>query len=116
MEPLIHKESAHYNILRCTEGIDLLREIFPDAEADSLNFCLFSTSGVHGSYGTIEDASQDLYKEDEDIIDSVTFLVICPRLVCMKYGNAKVKSKEDIEFLRKLRDSSHKVVAQIGLP
>lgn len=37
-----------------------LRGMFPDAKADDMNFVLFSTSGVHGTYNTIEEAEKHL--------------------------------------------------------
>ncbi len=42
------------------ETTALLREWFPDGRADEHNLVLFSTSGVHGSYLTLEDARRSL--------------------------------------------------------
>lgn len=85
--------------------IDTLKSIFPDGKADRDNFCLFSTSGIHGTYLTIE----DLFPKD----DEITVLIIQPRLVNMRYGHIKVE-KEDINYLKKLRKSSIEAVSQIG--
>jgi len=105
-----NKSGAHYNIFG-TKDDDLsmkgLRQLFPDGEANEYNLCLFSTSGIHGSYGTIEEA-------EKDDNPSVTFLVIQPRIVCMRYGNVQPQSKDDFDFLKKLRASSWKELKKIG--
>jgi len=46
------------------------------------NIVLFSTSGIHGSYTTIEEVEEWLHLEEKDPdeqIDRVTFLVVRPR-------------------------------------
>ena len=53
---------SHYCVIDIrpdSNGMEFLRTLFPDAEADYMNFCLFSTSGVHGSYVRIEDAERN---------------------------------------------------------
>lgn len=119
--PLHHKESGHYNTFASTpyNGMRGLREMFPDGEANELNFVLFSTSGVHGSYGTIEDAEADFARgnKDEDGDDTtptVTFLVVHPRIVTLRYGNCEPQNAEDFAYLKKLRESSWKAVQMIG--
>jgi hypothetical protein len=85
-----------------------LRELFPDGEANELNFVLFSTSGVHGTYCTIESC------EAGEVRD-VTFLVVQPRIVALRYGNVMPLSPEDFAFLKKLRASSMKAVLTYGV-
>ena len=46
----------------------------------------------------------------------VTFLVIQPRIVCMRYGCAEPRTADDIAFLKKLRASSLQALATIGVP
>jgi hypothetical protein len=94
--------SDYYSVhrLRGGEGgMEALRQMFPDGEANDLNFVLFSTSGIHGSYCTIEDC------EAGDVHD-LTFLVIQPRIVALRYGNCEPKTPEDFAFLKKLRATS----------
>lgn len=117
------KDSGHYSIMAKETGItgmDALRGMFPDALADELNFVLFSTSGVHGTYNTIEEAERALAGEvDEDgdeLCREVTFVIVHPRLVSLRYGVCDPESSEDIEYLKKLRRSSFEAVAKIGLP
>ena len=117
----IHKkEGAHYNIYatRDEHGMAALREMFPNGEGNDLNFVLFSTSGVHGTYGTIEDAEQQLIlgvdEDGEPTTPSVTFLLIHPRIVCLRYGNCNPKDAADIAFLKALRESSYAAVSTIG--
>ena len=128
-----HKDGAHYNIFGVSNGDDRaetgmagLRAMFPDAKANAMNFALFSTSGVHGSYTTIEDVEESLtkYGEDPDFKDedgpddyhgdTVTFLIVHPRIVCLRYGNAKV-TLADVPFLKALRASSLEAVSRIGM-
>jgi hypothetical protein len=111
------RDSAHYSIMRAANGSNtmaMLRDMFPNAKADDLNFVLFSTSGVHGHYGTIEDVETHLTAPTEETICNVTFVVVQPRLVALRYGNCTPETKDDIDFLKRLRASSHEVVAKIG--
>lgn len=81
---------------------------------DDLNFVLFSTSGVHGSYRTLEDIEESFNEESkEDLAWELTFVLVQPRLVSMTYGNVNVK-KDRIDFLKKLRQNSWDIVRTIG--
>jgi len=108
---------AHYSIYRTAPALaeGALRKMFPDGEANEMNFVLFSTSGVHGSYMTIEDAHANVASASEDEPTDVTFLIVQPRLVCLRYGNVTV-TDENVEYLKKLRASSLAVVSTIGQP
>ena len=107
------RDSAHYSVMRLARGcsgMEALREMFPDGTADELNLVLFSTSGVHGSYKTIEVAEAHIACSPE-----VTFLVLHPRLVAVRYGTCTPETQEDIDYLKRLRASSHAVLAGIGV-
>lgn len=112
-------DSAHYSIMRLHRGeggMGALREMFPDAKADELNLVLFSTSGVHGTYNTIEEAEKAINGEDpETYFSEVTFVIVHPRLVTLRYGVCSPETQDDIEFLKRLRESSHEAVAGIGI-
>lgn len=111
--------SAHYSIMALENpvdgGMDALRGMFPDGKADELNAVLFSTSGVHGTYNTIEEAEDFLNGRDLDGIPGVTFVVVHPRLVALRYGVCNPQSQNDIDFLKQLRASSHAELAKIGV-
>jgi hypothetical protein len=100
--------------LKCC--LPMLREIFPEGKANDLNFVLFSTSGVHGTYTRIEEVERTAKLPDghDDKSESVTVLVVHPRIVCLKYGLAYPKTTADFAFLKKLRRTSHRVAACIG--
>jgi hypothetical protein len=100
--------------ISASEAMGVLRAIFPTAQADDLNFVLFSTSGVHGHYGTIEDAEAHLRQPGEDSHHDVTFLVVNPRTVTLRYGNCQPKTQDDIAFLKALRQSSHLVLCGLN--
>jgi hypothetical protein len=120
------RPGAHYNIFRIKGGIEALKTMFPEGEANDMNFVLFSTSGVHGTYTTIEEIEESLKKyegnepgEDEYPDDyhgtRLTVEIIQPRICCLRYGNIEV-TLEDVPFLKKLRESSWKVIQTIGAP
>lgn len=90
-----------------TQGLAALKAMFPTGEADERNFVLFSTSGVHGSYITIEQA------QDKPGC-GVTFMVMQPRLVLTRYGEVFPKSDEDFAYLKKLRATSREAMMKIG--
>jgi len=101
------QDDPYYGVMRLVgDGIQALRQLFPDGVANDLNFVLFSTSGVHGTYRTLEDAES----EGGD----VTFIVVQPRIVGLRYGNCTPKTQDDFQFLRKLRESSHLAAGSIG--
>jgi hypothetical protein len=103
------KDEAHYSIMRLdgTEtGMNALRGMFPNAKANELNFVLFSTSGVHGTYQTIEESEAFLNGEDPDGFAEITFLIVHPRLVALRFGTCTPINQADIDFLKRLRESS----------
>lgn len=112
------KEGAHYTHFqtRQADGMQALRTMFPEGSADALNFVLFSTSGVHGTYASIEEVEWSLSHPDDEerLVRDVTFLVVHPRLVTLRYGECEPKTADDIAFLKKLRQTSWDVVATIG--
>lgn len=114
-----YPDSAHYSVFSLRDGcdgMDALREIFPDGCANEMNFCLFSTSGVHGTYNTIEEAEAFLSGTATDNSAEITFIVMQPRRVAIYYGVCNPSSFEDIAFLKKLRATSYVAVVQIGQP
>ena len=65
----LNPDSVHYSVLRLSGGeggMGALRAMFPNAVATEMNFVLFSTSGVHGSYELIEDAEKVLREGTSD--------------------------------------------------
>lgn len=108
-------DGVSYSVLRLTgDGMQALREMFPDAEANELNAVLFSTSGIHGTYCTIEEVEEDMQRTVRDGQRGVTFLVIQPRIVCLRYGSCEPQTADDIAFLKMLRASSAKALSTIG--
>ena len=98
-------------------AMDALRTMFPDGVANEMNFVLFSTSGIHGSYMTIEEhEAEPVYREEgeEACENKVTFVVVQPRIVALRYGNVIPKTAEDYAFLKKLRQTSWDAVLKIG--
>jgi hypothetical protein len=90
------------------EQMEWLKWFFRDGP-DRLNFCLFSTSGVHGSYATLDSNAQE--EPDKDGCRSITFLVCSPRLVRFQYGNARY-TKEEEPWLRWLATESLRYIRE----
>jgi hypothetical protein len=108
-------DSAYYSVLQLVgDGMAALRELFPDGEANDLNAVLFSTSGVHGTYCTIEEVEEDMPRVEREGPRDVTFIVVQPRIVCLRYGNVEPHTADDIAWLKKLRDSSARALSEIG--
>jgi hypothetical protein len=103
------RDYCAWRLLDETRGLEALKALFPGAQADEMNFVLFSTSGVHGSYQTIE-------HEQKTPGTGVTFMVIQPRLVLTRYGVVYPNSEEDFAFLKKLRATSWKAMTEVGSP
>ena len=109
-------ENVNYNkgyssvsrIIDDTWAMEALRLLFPNGKQDINrdNFILFSTSGVHGTYNTIEDA--------ERYNGEVTFLVVHPRIVSLRYGNVLPQTEDDFKLLKELRQASWDIIQRIG--
>jgi hypothetical protein len=126
---LYGKIGAHYNIYQIDGGMTALRKFFSTCDVDPWNLVLFSTSGMHGTYNTIEDIEAGLQRygdhpqfstnESEWPEDwrgnELTVLIVHPRLVCMRFGVVTV-TLADIEFLKGLRDTSYEANRRIGSP
>jgi hypothetical protein len=111
-------DSVHYSVMALdnpNNGMAALREMFPEAKADELNMVLFSTSGVHGTYCTIEEVEEDMARPEREGPRDVTFVIVQPRLVAMRYGCCEPQSADDIDFLKRLRASSHAALATVGI-
>jgi hypothetical protein len=108
MSTIREADDPYYGVMRLIgDGMGALRTMFPDGEANDMNFVLFSTSGVHGTYCSIEAA-------EKEAGIGVTFLVVHPRIVSLRYGNCEPKTPEDFAFLKKLRESSWRAAGEIG--
>lgn len=111
-------DDCYYKVQRAEgDGMNLLRLLFPDGKANDMNMVLFSTSGVHGSYLSIEQVERNVRQQTQEDDDyKVTFLVLHPRIVSMKYGNCRPRSPEDFQFLKDLRATSIAALSMIGRP
>ncbi|WP_210252496.1 hypothetical protein [Aminobacter sp. MDW-2] len=139
MEKIVgnHDSGAHYSVWHLDSdngrqsaevGMQSLRQMFPSGECNEMNFVLFSTSGVHGCYTTIEEIEEGFAKYGEDYQpdeedgwpegwngDTLTVLIVHPRIVCLRCGNVRVRS-DDIPYLKKLRETSQAAMMSIGMP
>lgn len=88
-------------------------EIVRDLEPDDINWVFLSTSGVHGSYASLDDVEllwtdPERYRKENHMEDSealpdeedVTVLIVLPRMVTTAYGTATVRSLDDVALLR----------------
>lgn len=104
------RENSGYCVLRLANarrGMAALKAMFPTGDADAMNFVLFSTSGTHGSYRTLEE-------EEAEPGSGVTFMVVQPRLVITRYGVAYPESEEDFALLKKLRTTSREALLGVA--
>lgn len=100
----------YYQVARLDgDSVNALRQMFPDGKADSMNWVIGSTSGVHGGYTSLDEilAGRNLTEDDDNYCGNLfTVLVIQPRRVRLLYGNVTITSDEDMAFLRGLIASS----------
>lgn len=99
--------------IHSSEAMEFIKGITPN----EANFYLFSTSGVHGCYSTIEEVwARPPIDEDGKVEEyMVTFQLIQPRLCNIYYGRVPITSEVDFELLKLVRRQSHEAVAGIGL-
>ena len=108
MNKMILKPYPGTHKIKTENGMSELHRFFPSQKADGDNLVMFSTSGVHGTYATIEDIENEEYEHNE-----LTFLIIQPRRVLTLYGNCRPETPEDFAFLRSLRESSRIAIAEL---
>lgn len=88
-------------------------EILRDLEPDDINWVFLSTSGVHGSYMNLDDAEKlwtdpRAYREanclaptdDLPTEETITVLIVLPRMVTTMFGTATLRSLDDVALLR----------------
>ena len=98
----------HYEVKHGIRSIADMKDYFPDGKATPLNWCFLSTSGVHGSYATLDGIHEP--EEGEKPFRHITVLIVQPRLVVMNYGNIDVENDEDEQWLRGLVRSTIEAV------
>ena len=98
-----------WGLMHTKDGMEALRKYFQDG-VNEMNIVLFSTSGISGTYNTIEDAE----KGGGNSFNEVTFLILQPRRQVIFSGNCIPKTPEDFQFLKKLRSDSKKAILTIG--
>lgn len=119
-ESIFKKVGGHYNIFRFKNEMRSgeLLDWVGDSKPDEMNFWLFSTSGVHGTYielEKIEIAWGITDSENEEYVGrSVTLLLIQPRIVSMTYGSVEIESLAHLNRLKELRSLSLNAVQKIG--
>lgn len=132
-ESICDRDGGHYSIYAvASDGLTRELEIgwfydnWPTGEADKDNLFFFSTSGVHGTYTSLEEVEFALrnpeiyaqwYGEEWDgRPPAVTFSVYQPRTITVWYGNVRVNTLDDIAYLKKLRASTASVIADMANP
>ena len=115
---------SHYSVCSL-DDIDDLKRIFPEGKCNTLNWFYLSTSGVHGSYTTLDDIEKgwDIVKKegwDEEVDDwpegycgrDITVGVLMPRMAKVIYGNIELETRDDIRWLRELLNSSIEAIVE----
>ena len=92
---------SHYSITKLEEmGIKTGRHLIDWCKSkrvpDDLNWVLFSTSGVHGTYTSLDDI-----EFDSEPPTDITCLLIFPRLVRLTYGIINL-DRDDVPELREI--------------
>jgi hypothetical protein len=118
----MHKKGGHYNhyAVHTDKAMQMFREYFPEGMCDDMNLVFFSTSGVHGTYNTIEEVEETIRAgfpestDDKYYPDELTFVYLRPRLCTIYYGLVKPQTMEDIYLLKSLRETSWESAVTIG--
>ncbi len=113
------QRGGHYSINGATADdrmatVDDLRMMFLEncAGVDELNYMLLSTSGIHGSYSNLDGVTPANEPQTEDSVNDVTFLIIRPRLVQLVFGNVVVRTREELEWLRRCVTASLQAITK----
>lgn len=112
---------GHYTVSNVTGDV---MAFLRGMEPDDLNFFFPSTSGVHGSYCTLdqidklfgaseEEAREEFGFEEGEATPTqwdLTFCFVMPWMCTIYYGNVPVRSPDDSRFLRGLVEKTIKGV------
>lgn len=110
----------------CGDAMDIIRQLEPN----DINWIFLSTSGVHGTYCTLDDVEDRLWnlsdeelrkvdyaEDDEDwkrpTEDDITVLIVLPRMVTTMYGTAIIRTREDVALLRKRVEQTFKGIERL---
>lgn len=101
-------------------------EILRDLEPNDINWVFLSTSGVHGSYKSLDDCEllwtdPDRYRKEsfmeqgEPLPDAeeVTVLIVLPRMVTTMYGEAVIRGLDDVALLRERVEQTFAGIAEL---
>lgn len=98
---------SYYKVFQLSKIMNTSTELIAWCEREqapnSLNVFLPSTSGVHGSYCSLDDIEKNW--GEEDYTPELTVMLIKPRIVQVAYGTVRV-TKEDIPKLREIMAQS----------
>lgn len=108
---------SHYTLNAIRDEAELAQIIrslcgeawFTDDDLACMNWVFFSTSGVHGSYGNLDDEevetarkTHEEYAEDEafnEDLFTITATIYKPRMITVVYGEALFR-RDEIPWLR----------------
>ena len=94
-----------------------LKAHFQNNKANPMNLLMGSTSGIHGSYTTLNELADEEtfskeYEFDRSHDEAFTIIIIQPRVVRLTYGTIGIRNDEDIEYLRNLISQSVQIIAE----
>lgn len=106
------REAGHYSLARLDpgKGMEVVRKVFANGP-DTMNWLVLATSGIHGSYASLDDMFDtdepaDIEQNPEmfdstgkQVYDYMTVQIIQPRLVRVMYGQILI-TRDDIPWLR----------------
>jgi len=96
------KEYSQLQYYKSISGLtmDMIHAIFDDGPDYQLNWLLLSTSGIHGSYLTLDnlEADESLWQRG---YANITAMVFQPRIVRAIYGEIII-TRDDIDYLRSI--------------
>ena len=102
------------------EGYEIVKELtsFRDVvnhfkEASEPSYLLLSTEGWHGSNWTLNDCERILKDEDEVWTTKgayITVFIVCPQSVTLRWGNVRLKTQQEIDWLRKRQAESLELI------
>lgn len=102
--------ALHYSVAKLDDVSDIWT-LFPDGDADEMNWLFVGTSGIHGGYETLEDAKLGLESGDESEC-YLTILVVQPRRVRTYYGQIKINDISELEKINRILISTAKVIQE----
>ena len=83
-------------------NMDIIRSVFGHELDYEMNWLILSTSGVHGTYTSLDNLESDPSQWDEDGYAMITAMIFQPRIIRVIFNGDLKITRDDIPYMREV--------------